>query len=113
MNSEEKNKMSESSKRRLVAIVIILLAQLLKNLDWEKLEFVDCTKPVMSEQSVDYVPIKHIKKRKQTELTFVSLKQYKGFENTSETEAEKQIDFIKRMAKVLYYMNIDEQKQTS
>lgn len=113
MNSEEKNKMSESSKRRLVAIVIIILAQLLKNLDWNKLEFVDCTESITSEKSVDYVPIKQHKKPRQTELTFVTLKQYKGFENTHEEEAEQQIDFIKRMGKSIYYLYIDEQKQNA
>jgi ribosomal protein S21 len=45
-----------------------------------------------------------------SELTYEHLKKYKGFEDISEAEAEKQIEFIKRMAKVMYYMYIDEQK---
>lgn len=45
-----------------------------------------------------------------SELTYENLKKYKGFEDTSEAESEKQIEFIKRMAKVMYYMYINETK---
>ena len=44
------------------------------------------------------------------ELTYEYLKKYKGFEGINEADAEKQIEFIKRMAKVMYYMYIDEQQ---
>lgn len=56
--------------------------------------------------------MKHIKQVNE-ELTYEHLKTHKGFENISEAEAEKQIEFIKRMAKVMYYMYIDEQKLKS
>lgn len=46
------------------------------------------------------------------ELTYEHLKKYKGFEDTSEAEAEKQIEFIKRMVKVMYYMYINEQQKS-
>src|ERR1700740_1854790 len=49
------------------------------------------------------------KQIQQTELTFETLKQYKGFENVREAEASKQIETIKRLAKVLYYLHINEQ----
>lgn len=49
-------------------------------------------------------------RRVSCELTYEHLKTYKGFENISEAEAEKQIEFIKRMAKAMYFMYIEEQK---
>ena len=48
-----------------------------------------------------------------TELTYEKLKTYKGFENSTEEEAEKQIDAIKRLAKVLLYMYIDEEQENN
>lgn len=45
-----------------------------------------------------------------SELNYEHLKKYKGFEDINEADAEKQIEFIKRMAKVMYYMYIEEQK---
>lgn len=48
-----------------------------------------------------------------TELTYEKLKTYKGFENSTEAEAEKQIDAIKRLAKVLLYMYIDEEQKNN
>ncbi len=48
------------------------------------------------------------------ELTYEKLKTYKGFENSTEVEAEKQIEAIKRLAKILFYMYIeDEQKNNN
>lgn len=44
------------------------------------------------------------------DLTLEKLKQYKGFENSTETEANQQIEIIKRLAKILFYMYINEQK---
>lgn len=45
------------------------------------------------------------------ELSYEKLKTFKGFENINETEAEKQILVIKKLAKILFYMyqqdNID------
>ncbi|MFY9311544.1 MAG: hypothetical protein WAQ28_21040 [Bacteroidia bacterium] len=52
-----------------------------------------------------------MKKRVETELTFEKLKTYSGFENTTEEESIKQIDAIKRLAKVLYYMYLQEEEQ--
>lgn len=45
-----------------------------------------------------------------TDLTHEKLKQYKGFENSTEEEATKQIEIIKKLAKILYYMYLNEQK---
>jgi ribosomal protein S21 len=50
------------------------------------------------------------KKNRQTELTYETLKQYKGFEKTSEVEASKQIETIKRLAKILFYLHLNEQQ---
>ena len=49
------------------------------------------------------------KQIQQTELTYETLRQYKGFENTSELEAPKQIEAIRKLAKVLYYLHLNEQ----
>ncbi len=49
------------------------------------------------------------KQIQQTELTYETLKLYRGFENTSELEAPKQIEAIKRLAKILYYLHLNEQ----
>ena len=103
----------EYNTQSLITVILILLQPLFKNFNWERFEFTDYDESITHEQSLTYIPIKQVKQRRQTELTLVSLKQYKGFENINETEAEKQIDFIKRMAKVIYYMNRDEQKQNS
>lgn len=46
-----------------------------------------------------------------TELTYEKLKQYKGFENSTEEEAIKQIEVIKKLAKILYYMYMNEQQK--
>ncbi|MDP1746654.1 MAG: hypothetical protein Q8L90_13845 [Bacteroidota bacterium] len=46
-----------------------------------------------------------------TDLTYEKLKQYKGFENSTEEEAIKQIEIIKKLAKILYYMYMDEQQR--
>lgn len=43
-------------------------------------------------------------KKQNTELTFEKLKTYPGFENITEAESVKQIDSIKRFAKLLYSM---------
>lgn len=48
-----------------------------------------------------------------TDLTFEKLKLYKGFENTSESEAEKQIEVIKKLAKTLHYLYISEEQNKS
>lgn len=48
-----------------------------------------------------------------TELTYEKLKTYKGFENITETEAEKEIEIIKKLAKILYYMYLKEQKDSN
>ena len=37
----------------------------------------------------------------QSELTYEKLKTYKWFENTTEAEAQKQIEIIKKLAKIL------------
>ncbi len=45
-----------------------------------------------------------------SELNHQKLKTYKGFENATEEEAEKQILIIKRLAKILYYLYMNEQQ---
>lgn len=46
----------------------------------------------------------------QTELTYEKLKTYKGFENVTEAQVEKEIDTINRLVKVLYYLYVYEQQ---
>ena len=48
-----------------------------------------------------------------TDLTCEKLKQYKGFENITEVEAEQQIEIIKRLAKILYNMYMNEQQNNN
>ncbi len=48
-----------------------------------------------------------------TELTYEKLKTYKGFENSTEEEAVKQIEAIKTLAKILYYMYMNEQQENN
>lgn len=48
-----------------------------------------------------------------TELTYEQLKKYKGFENVTEAQAEKEIENIKRLTKVLYYLYVYEQQMNS
>lgn len=48
--------------------------------------------------------------RVKADLTHEKLKQYKGFENSTKEEAIKQIEIIKKLAKILYYMYMNEQK---
>lgn len=48
-----------------------------------------------------------------TELTYEKLKKYKGFENSTEQEAIKQIEIIKKLAKILYYMYMNEQQMNN
>ena len=45
------------------------------------------------------------------ELTLEKLRTYKGFENSTEEEAIKQIEVIKRLAKIMYYMYITDGKK--
>ncbi|MDP2385676.1 MAG: hypothetical protein Q8M29_04855 [Bacteroidota bacterium] len=44
-------------------------------------------------------------------LTYEKLKQYKGFENITEEEAEEQITIIKKLAKILYYLYVHEEQK--
>jgi ERCC4-type nuclease len=48
-----------------------------------------------------------------TELTYEKLKTYKGFENITEAEAVKEIEIIKKLAKILYYMYLKDQKNSN
>lgn len=45
------------------------------------------------------------------ELTYERLKTFKGFEDITEIEAEEQIKIIKRIAKILYYLYMNEGQQ--
>jgi hypothetical protein len=54
--------------------------------------------------------INGINNSSQNELTYEQLKKYKGFEDITETQAEKEIENIKRLAKILYYLYINEQQ---
>ena len=49
----------------------------------------------------------------QSELSFEKLKKYKGFENSTEEEAQKQIEIIKKLAKILYYLYQNEQQMNT
>lgn len=46
-------------------------------------------------------------------LTYEKLKKYKGFENSTEEEAIKQIEIIKKLAKILLYMYKNEQEKSN
>ena len=48
-----------------------------------------------------------------TDLTYEKLKKYKGFENSTEEEAIKEIEIIKKLAKILLYMYKNEQKNSN
>lgn len=48
-----------------------------------------------------------------TELTYEKLKKYKGFENSTEEEAIKQIEIIKKLTKILYCMYMNEQQMNN
>lgn len=52
----------------------------------------------------DDILIKQIKQSNQTELTYQKLKTYKGFENITEEESVKQIEGIKKLAKILFHL---------
>jgi len=47
-----------------------------------------------------------------TELTYETLKKYKGFENITEEQAVKEIEVIKRLAKILHCLYVSEQQNT-
>lgn len=42
-------------------------------------------------------------------LTYEKLKTYRGFENLKEEEAEVHIDSIKKLARILYYMYLNDE----
>ncbi len=44
------------------------------------------------------------------ELTYEKLKTFKGFENVTEAQAKKEIETIKRLAKILYYLYMHEER---
>ena len=46
----------------------------------------------------------------QTELTYEKLRKHKGFENVTEAQAEKEIETINRLIKVLYYLYVYEEQ---
>lgn len=55
--------------------------------------------------------IKEVNASQQGDLTYEKLKMYKGFEDITEAEAQKEIEIIKRLAKILYsYMQEQEKK---
>ena len=45
------------------------------------------------------------------ELTPEKLRAYKGFENCTDEEAEKQIHTIKKLAKVLYHLHQEDERK--
>lgn len=57
---------------------------------------------------IDFVP-KRFKTPQQTELNFEKLKTYKGFESVTEEESIKQIEAIKKMAKIVFHLYETEQ----
>lgn len=46
-----------------------------------------------------------------SELTIEKLKTMKGFENVTDSEAEKEIDTIKKLAKILFYLYVKEEQK--
>ncbi len=84
-----------------VVVIIITVPSLFKDLLNKR--------SVEQKQGLNLYPRKPIDQFRTTELTFETLKQYKGFENTSEADAAKQIDVIKRMAKILHHLYLNEQ----
>jgi hypothetical protein len=53
-----------------------------------------------------------------SELNFETLKTFKGFENMTEQQAQKEIEVIKRLAKILHHLitnenNSNEQEQSN
>lgn len=54
-------------------------------------------------------PIKKVNEPIEFELTYEKLKTYKGFENSTEEEAEKQIYAIKKLAKILFYLYLSDE----
>jgi hypothetical protein len=49
---------------------------------------------------------------KQVDLTPEKLRTFKGFENITDSEAEKEIEVIKRLAKILHRLYMNEQNKT-
>lgn len=56
------------------------------------------------------LPKNSVKQNSNSELTIEKLRTYKGFENITETEAEIHIIAIKKLARVLYGVYLNEQK---
>jgi hypothetical protein len=54
-----------------------------------------------------------VNENSKSELTVEKLKTYKGFENITEAEAEIHIIAIKKLARVLYGVYLNEQKERS
>lgn len=55
--------------------------------------------------------LKGVEPLKQTGLTYEELKKCKGFENITQAEAEKELEVINRIAKMMYYMYMSNQQQ--
>ena len=49
--------------------------------------------------------------RKTNELTTEKLRTYKGFESISEEEAAASVDAIRKLAKILFYLYLNEEKR--
>lgn len=49
----------------------------------------------------------------QSELTYEKLKTYDGFENVTEEEAQVQIEIIRKLARILHYMYMNEQQMNN
>lgn len=49
----------------------------------------------------------------QSELSFEKLRTYEGFENVTEEEAQIQIEIIKKLARILHYMYMNEQQMNN
>jgi hypothetical protein len=110
MNKLKKDQELEYHFHKLISFIISFLPRLFKNFDWERFEVTNGNESFRSEHDFDNRPSKHGKERRQTELTFETLQQYKGFENTTETGAIKQIEGIKKLAKILFCLYQHEQQ---
>jgi hypothetical protein len=58
-------------------------------------------------------PFKKVNEPIQTGVTYEELKTFKGFENITEAEAEKELETINRISKILYCMYMKEQNDNN
>jgi hypothetical protein len=55
--------------------------------------------------------MKAIERVNENGLTYEKLKSYKGFENVTEEEAKNEIQTIKKLARILHFLMLEEQRK--